>query len=132
MKPQSSALSEETLEARRHALMPFRGSYTDRYPWSDGVMTRTCMQKDACLEKKLDHEEKLTRILNFNLVLNEHCGDKDRWLDLRQVTLLLKTNVNDKIRAHRCTNTVGSKYKAWRLPVRGKREKCQSGEQSRG
>lgn len=40
-------------------------------------------------------------------------------------------NVNDKIRAHRCTNTLGLGYKAWRLPVRTEREKCQSGEQSR-
>ena len=52
---------------------------------SDGVMTRTCMQKDACLEStcisifflKLEHEEKLMRILQFNLVLNEHYGAKE-------------------------------------------------------
>lgn len=40
--------------------------------------------------KKLEHEEKLMRILKFNLVLNEHCGAKERWLGLWQLTLLLK------------------------------------------
>jgi hypothetical protein len=67
--------------------MPSLGPYADTYTSSDGGKPVTCMQKDAwfriyilyiSISCKLEHEEKLMRILHFNLEGGgeEHCEAK--------------------------------------------------------